>query len=76
MIGPLSVGSRLVDFEMGELDEDEALDLFAELVRTGMAWHLQGFYGRTAAGLIDRGLLSEFGDRIDTVLVGEVVDTD
>ena len=44
-------------FELGELDEDEILELFQELVNTGMAWQLQGSYGRTAQQLINEGLI-------------------
>jgi len=49
---------KLIAFEEGELDEDEVVELFQDLVDTGLAWQLQGFYGRTAAALIDAGLVS------------------
>lgn len=49
--------SKIIAYEAGELGEDETLELFAELVRTGLAWRLQGHYGRTAASLIDAGLI-------------------
>ena len=48
-------------FEGGEITPDEALDLFSNLVRTGLAWSLQGFYGRTAALLINTGYLDSAG---------------
>ena len=47
----------LMAFEQGELDEDEVIDLFQELVNTGYAWRLQGFYGRIAMNLIQAGLV-------------------
>ena len=51
---------RIIDFETGEMQtEEEVLDFFQDLINTGMAWRLQGSYGRTAASLIDQGLLSD-----------------
>lgn len=48
---------KLIAYENGELSEDETIDLFQELVTSGLAWSLQGHYGRTAAALIDAGLV-------------------
>jgi len=45
----------IVAFEAGELDTDEVLDLFQQLVNSGLAWELQGSYGRTAKRLIEEG---------------------
>lgn len=47
----------LVRYEDGEMDEEEVLDLFQRLVNSGLAWTLQGHYGRTAVALIERGLI-------------------
>lgn len=44
-------------WETGMLDEDETVELFQHLVDTGMAWTLQGAYGREAQRLIDAGLV-------------------
>jgi hypothetical protein len=38
------------------------VNLFAELVRTGMAWSLQGHYGRVAHALIEAGYLDREGN--------------
>lgn len=43
-------------FEDGNMDEEEAVALFQRLIDSGLAWSLQGSYGRTARSLIDAGL--------------------
>ena len=47
---------RIIAYEQSELDYDETIKLFQELINNGMAWTLQGSYGRTAQTLIDAGL--------------------
>jgi hypothetical protein len=49
-----SIADRIVEYEMGDMAEKEMLELFQELVDTGMAWRLQGTYGRTAEYLIEQ----------------------
>ena len=50
---------KIMRFEEGDMDEAETIDFFQDLVNTGMAWKLQGYYGRVAAHLIDQGLVSD-----------------
>jgi hypothetical protein len=61
----LNITNDIIAYESGELDHDGILDLFAKLIRTGMAWQLQGSYGRTAANLIENGLIARDGKRLD-----------
>lgn len=49
-----SVGA-IIAYESGELDEEGIIELFQNLIDTGLAWQLQGSYGRTANVLIDTG---------------------
>lgn len=48
----------IMAYEDGQLDEEEIIDLFQALVDSGLAWQLQGHYGRTATDLISAGLVS------------------
>ena len=47
----------IIKYEMGELKDDPAavLALFQELIDTGLAWQLQGYYGRAAQAFITAG---------------------
>jgi hypothetical protein len=52
---------RIMDYEIGGLSDDATIDLFADLVKSGMAWSLQGHYGRIATFLIKEGYISKDG---------------
>ncbi len=49
-------------YENGQLSDDDTLELFTELIYSGLAWQLQGAYGREATRLLDAGLI-QWGDR-------------
>ena len=58
MHGSLSLTSKIIKYEDGESSEEEIIELFQQLVNTGIAWTLQGSYGRMAVHLIQEGLVS------------------
>jgi len=45
----------IMAYEQGELDQDEMIEGFQHLIDNGLAWQLQGHYGRTAKALIEAG---------------------
>jgi hypothetical protein len=52
----------IIAYEQGDLSDYQIVNLFAELVRNGMAWTLQGHYGRTASALIEAGYIDREGN--------------
>jgi hypothetical protein len=51
--------NQVIAYEQGELDEEGIIDMFQQLINSGMAWKMQGSYGRTAKALIDAGYCVE-----------------
>ena len=50
--------AQIIAFETGEMEtEEQVIELFQHLVDTGLAWQLQGSYGRTAKHLINEGYI-------------------
>jgi hypothetical protein len=47
---------KIMKYEAGEMaDLEEVASFFQELINTGLAWELQGSYGRFAAALVESG---------------------
>lgn len=49
---------QIIAYEQGDLDDEQTVVLFQELVDSGIVWQLQGHYGRTAAAMIEAGLVT------------------
>lgn len=47
--------TMIIEYENGDLSEKQKKTLFRYLIKTGMAWKLQGSYGREAQRMIDNG---------------------
>lgn len=46
---------RIIEFEDGEANQERTIELFQYFIDTGIAWQLQGSYGRMAERLIEAG---------------------
>jgi hypothetical protein len=51
--------NQVIAYEQGELDEEGIIDMFQQLIDSGLAWEMQGSYGRTAKALINAGYCVE-----------------
>jgi len=47
---------KIIKYESGDMDEHELIEFFQGLIDSGMAWKLQGSYGRMAMHLINEGI--------------------
>ena len=52
----------IMSYESGDMAPEDVLKLFSHLIKTGLAWQLQGSYGRAAAQLIENGWLDDKGN--------------
>lgn len=54
-----SLLNGIIDYENGELDDEQIIELFQELHDTGLAYQLQGSYGRTAWNMLQNGMIED-----------------
>ena len=59
LVLPYDTLAAILAYETEGLDEEEGIELFQHLVDTGLAWELQGSYGRQAIRLIEAGVISD-----------------
>lgn len=57
----MDIVDKIMKWEDGRMTDTEIIEFFAELVKTGQAWRLQGSYGRMAQRLIDAGYIDKNG---------------
>lgn len=50
---------KIIEYENGELDDEQTIELFQHLIDKGTIWHLQGHYQRTAYALVQEGLCTQ-----------------
>lgn len=53
----------IMAYEAGEMSEEDMIVFFQKLIDSGLAWQLQGHYGRTAAALIENGYCHRKGSK-------------
>lgn len=46
---------KIMAYESGEMNDEDTVEFFQGLIDSGLAWQLQGHYGRTASALIEAG---------------------
>ena len=46
---------KIIAFESGEMEFEDVVEFFQEMIDDGSVWHLRGSYGRLAAWLIENG---------------------
>jgi len=54
---------RIIAYEHGDMNQEVMVEFFQELVDDGPAFRLQGHHGRTAARLIEAGLVRPAKER-------------
>jgi len=54
----MNLVDNVIAYEAGELSEEETIEFFQYLVTFGIINQLQGHYQRTAADLVELGLIS------------------
>lgn len=51
-----SLVEKIISYEQGDMKQEDVINLFQDLITSGLVWKFQGSYGRIATQLIDLGL--------------------
>ena len=49
--------TRIIEYEQGDLNDEEIIELFSDLLNSGLVYSLQGHYHRQCQCLLDAGLI-------------------
>ena len=52
----MTITDKIIAYEDDSMDNNDVIPFFQELIDTGLAWRLQGHYGRTAKTMLRAGL--------------------
>ena len=72
----MSTFDAMMAWEGGNLTMKQYFTLFADLVKSGQAWSLQGMYGRTASRMIADGYISQHGKILWKEIKAQGIDLD
>lgn len=77
-VSPGQLVDLIMEHESGNLSDLQTLELFAELIKTGQVWSLQGSYGRDATSLIRSGMVTSEGVITQAAfdMLGEIPETE
>ena len=51
----MNITEQIIKYESGQMGDGETIKFFQQLIDSGLAWSLQGHYGRTAQALVETG---------------------
>lgn len=57
---------KIMAYEDGQMDYEQEVAFFQELLASGMVWHLQGSYGRRAWDLMQSGAIEDGKGNVST----------
>jgi len=67
-----NVVDYIMDYEAGDQEVKDTIDLFSYLIKTRQCYRLQGHYGRTACSIIKAGIIDTKG-KIKTNKLKELI---
>jgi hypothetical protein len=66
---------NIIKYESGEMGLGEMVQFFADMIKSGDVWSLQGHYGRNAMAIIEAGIVDREGN-IDEDMLNYYLDED